>query len=104
MADLLQSAAIVRAVFWRKLNAKGNIAQEMADLIKNQSESAETIQNPKNAEGKTDFDAFIEKVEVGFTNESGASDPNHPYGRDYAERPRIRQLGTDQDAVDEGQS
>lgn len=104
LADLLQSAAIIRAVFWRRLNPSGDMAKQMFDLIKDQKTNSDAIQTPKDSTGKSDFDRFLEDVEIGFTNETGISDSNKPYGREYDQRPRLKKIGTDQAAVDEGAS
>ncbi len=39
----------------------------------------------------TDLDAFLERVETGFTDASGNTEAT-PYGRPYDERPRIRKV------------
>lgn len=94
--DLLQAAAIIRAVHFRQFDPKGDVKQQLKNLINNLVASGDTMnkQQTDNA-GKDDFDRFLEDAEVGFTNIPGASDSTHPYGRDYNQRPKIREIGTD---------
>lgn len=94
--DLLQAAAIIRAVHFRQFDPKGDVKQQFKNLINNLVASGDKVNNQQtdNA-GKDDFDRFLEDAEVGFTNIPGVSDSTHPYGRNYNERPKIREIGTD---------
>lgn len=85
---LLEGAAITKAANFRKLNNNDNMKQQIVDLLKGYSKTKKTVNNTED-----DFDQFIENAEVGFTNESGITDTTRPYGRDYSERPRIREIG-----------
>lgn len=95
LTDLLQAAAITRAVHWRKLDAKGNMGNQIRDIIKAYSAISETIGNrKKDDEGKDDFEKFVEAAEIGFTTTVGITDTTNPYGASFDQRPKIRELGT----------
>lgn len=104
MAELLFSAAIIRAVHYRKVGGdpKEELKRRFRDLI----DLADKSLDPPVPEGeerprpRRDFDDFIEQVETGFMNTAGIADPSHPYGRPFAERPRIRELGNTADDTD----
>jgi hypothetical protein len=87
--DLLQAAAIIRAVHWRKIDPKGDITQQIKDYLLNQRDAGKAINNQE------DFDTFLEDVEMGFINEVGNTNKK-PYGRELDERPRIRKIGDNQ--------
>lgn len=84
---LLEGAAITKAANFRKLNVNGDMVKQIIDLIKNYSKIN------KQSDRDDDFDTFVEDTEVGFTNTPGVTDTTHPYGRDYSQRPRIREIG-----------
>lgn len=85
---LLEAAAIIKAVHFRKVDLKGDVKQQIMEIIKGYSRT-----NKKINSSKDDFDTFIEDAEKGFTNTNGITDTEHPYGRNYDERPRIREIG-----------
>jgi hypothetical protein len=88
MATLIETARIIKAVHWRKVNL--NDMSELKSLFKNVVDFVK-----ENDEKKEDeLDEFIEKVEDGFINEPGMLDTINPYGRPYQQRPKIRKLGT----------
>ncbi len=94
--DLLQAAAIIRAVHFRQFDPKQDVKQQFKNLINNLVASGDKMNNQQtDGAGKDDFDRFVEDVETGFTQYPGASDPQHPYGRDYSERPKIREISID---------
>lgn len=94
--DLLQAAAIIRAVHWRKLDPNNDMKDQIVNLIKGFASVSDIVGNKKkDADGKSDFDRFMEDAETGFTNQPGITDTEHPYGRNYSERPKIREIGTD---------
>jgi len=96
LTDLLQAAAITRAVHYRKLDANGDLKQQIIDMIKKQVTVADKINKREKVDGKDDFDRFLEDVELGFTNTPGITDALNPYGRNYSERPRIKEIGENQ--------
>lgn len=91
-ADLMRfrkAASILDSTHFRKINPNANIKAQiverilgLTDLVKdtNQKDSNET------------FKQFLEDVEKGFTNTPGVGDPTKPYGREYEDRPRFRDL------------
>lgn len=94
--DLLQAAAIIRAVHFRKFDPNQDIKQQFKDLIGNLVAGGDRINKQEtDPSGKDDFDRFLEDVETGFTQTPGATDPTHPYGRDYDQRPKVKEIGTD---------
>src|SRR6476469_994393 len=105
MTDLLQAAAIIRAVFYRKVGKTGNIKQELKDrfkdLIKLGMENPASPDVHHEPDRTNDFDRFIEDAETGFANTAGNSDVLHPYGRTYDQRPKIRELGNPSDNTSE---
>lgn len=110
MTDLLFAAAITRAVHYRKLGGdiKGDLKARFKDLIKFGEKDPEIPTQPPTdptqqpEPPKTDFDRFVEDVEIGFMNVPGISDSTRPYGRPFDQRPRIRELGNTSDNTDAG--
>lgn len=100
MAELLGAAAIIRAAFTRKFNANGDIKKQVRDLIQKQLELSGDKSKPKDKKSKADdeWDAFTENVERGWIDKGGISDTLHPYGRNFNERARIKDLGKPPDA------
>ena len=100
-ADLLQAAAIIRAVHWQKIDTKTSTKGQLLDLLKGSVELANKIGTPgvKISENGDKFDPskdwedFLDEVEDGFTNSTGIADLQNPYGKTRDRRPRIRQIG-----------
>lgn len=88
---LLEGAAITKSAHFRKLDVNGDMVKQIIDLIKNYSK----INKQSNKDD--DLDTFARDAEVGFTNQSGISNTTQPYGRDYSQRPRIREIGNTSD-------
>ena len=98
--DLLQAAAITRAVHWQKIDSKNDTKTQLLNLLKGTVDLAGLMTNAKkgsNGENKFDpaqnFEDFIDSVEDGFRNTTGISDIQNPYGRTPDRRPRIREIG-----------
>jgi hypothetical protein len=99
--DLLQAAAIIRAVHWQRIDTKSDTKNQLLSILKGSVNLASTITNPKKStdgeEKKFDpaqnFEDFIDDVENGFRNTTGISDIENPYGRTPDRRPRIREIG-----------
>lgn len=108
LTELLQMAAIIRAVHWRQLDhSQGNYKQQIKSLLKNLVDLSENELSrsddgkPVQTKPESDFDTFVEKAERGFIDESGIQDGQNPYQRPLEQRPRIREIGkegTDRDA------
>jgi hypothetical protein len=100
--DLLQAAAIIRAVHWQKIDSKNDTKTQLLNLLKGTVDLAGIITNPKKStidgeEKKFDpsqnFEDFLDNVEDGFRNTTGVTDIQNPYGKTPDRRPRIREIG-----------
>ncbi len=101
LLELRQAAAIIKAVHWRKFDLKSDVAKGVKDLIMGLVATSDEVNDSKKDEedGKDKFDNFLEDVERGFTTSSGITDTDHPYGRNYNERPRIKEIGQESPGV-----
>ncbi|CAO5058442.1 hypothetical protein MICAER10613_031270 [Microcystis aeruginosa] len=88
--QLLFSAAIVQTALYEKVNP--NNLSKWADFVKEYKDLVDAFSSDKKKEDD-ELDQFIEKVEEGFTGETGIIDSNNPYGRSRDQRPRIRKIG-----------
>jgi hypothetical protein len=96
--DLLQAAAIVRAVHWQQVDTKKDTKIQLLESLKGVASLASSLKNSIKADGTAqpstqDFKDFIDAVEDGFRNVAGITDPENPYGKTPDRRPRIRQIG-----------
>jgi len=98
--DLLQAAAITRAVHWRQVNPKSNIKEQILSQLRGSVDLSEKITNVKAvvADGDTppkkeSWEDKLDQYENGFGFSTGIENANTPYGRDRERRPRIRQIG-----------
>jgi hypothetical protein len=99
--DLLQAAAIIRAVHWQKIDSKIDTKTQILNLLKGSVDLAGLVNNHKKStdgeENKFDpaqnFEDFIDSVEDGFRNTTGFTDIQNHYGKTPNRRPRIRQIG-----------
>jgi hypothetical protein len=100
LLDLLQAAAITRAVHWRQVDPKKDIKSQILESIKGSADLSEKLENPLAKEDdpskpkhSKDWEDFLDQVEDGFGFETGIEDAQTPYGRSRERRPRIRQIG-----------
>lgn len=93
LADLLNAAAIIRAVFWRKIDKDKDIAAQLVEKIKKLKDVDDAL--AKNTKDDDDLDKFIADVEDGFRSYTNITDPLNPYGKPYEERPKIKKIGDD---------
>jgi hypothetical protein len=100
--DLLQAAAIIRAVHWQKIDTKTDTKSQLLNILRGSVDLAASIANPQNLNGnggektfnpENNFEDFIDSVEDGFRNTTGITDIQNPYGKTPDRRPRIRQIG-----------
>jgi len=97
--DLLQAAAIIRAVHWQRIDTKTDTKSQLLGILKGSVDLAASIQSPnggnneKTFDPENNFEDFIDNVEDGFRNTTGISDIQNPYGKPPNRRPRIRQIG-----------
>ncbi len=88
--QLLFSAAIIQTALYEKVNP--NNLSKWGDFVKEYKDLVDAFSDDKKKEDD-ELDQFIEKVEEGFTKETGIIDSNNPYGRPRDQRPRIRKIG-----------
>jgi hypothetical protein len=98
LLDLLQAAAIIRAVHWQRIDTKKDTKTQLLELLKNSASLASLVKTPTTGNNTQpnptqDFEDFIDTVEDGFRNVTGVVDPENPYGKTPNRRPRIRQIG-----------
>jgi len=98
--DLLQAAAVVRAVHWQRIDTKKDTKSQLLGILKGSLDLANSIKNPtKPIDGEEkpnpaqNFEDFLDSAESGFTNTTGITDIQNPYGKTPDRRPRIRQIG-----------
>lgn len=93
---LLDSASIIKSAFFRKFDQKGDIKAQLIDMVKGYAATNDKLNgSERDADGKDDFDRFLDDAEIGFTTEPGITNSTEPYGKDYLRRPRIREIGKD---------
>lgn len=103
MTEFLQAVAIIRAAHWRKLDPNQPYTSQLKDILQRIvnvagpgiGRDADGTVNP--APDADDFDQFADEVERGFTTRSGIEDAQNPYGRNYSQRPKIKQIGNTAD-------
>lgn len=93
LADLLNAAAIIRAVFWRKIDKDKDIAAQLVEKVKKLKDVDDAL--AKNTKDDDELDKFIADVEDGFRSYTNITDPLNPYGKPYEERPKIKKIGDD---------
>jgi hypothetical protein len=100
--DLLQAAAITRAVHWQRINTKTDTKSQLLSILKGSVDLATSIGKPQKPNGDGDektfnpeenFEDFLDNVEDGFRKTTGITDVQNPYGKSPNRRPRIRQIG-----------
>jgi hypothetical protein len=80
---LLDAAAIIRAKFFKKVG----IDSAKEDFI-NHIKNAASLLNDDDA----DLEEFLQDIENGFTGYQGITNNTNPYGRPYAQRPKIKEI------------
>lgn len=94
---LEHAAAITQAVHLRRVDTEGDVTSKIMNIIKGYNLLNDKLNNEeKDENGKTDFDRFLEDVQVGFINYTGVADSANPYGRPYQNRPKIKKIGDNQ--------
>lgn len=97
MAVLKHAASIIKAVYFRKLDHKGDMKQQLIDLVKQAAQYSGKVTSGeiKPGGGKTDeFEKWCEDAETEFSRQTGIN-TQQPYGRPYDQRPRITILNPD---------
>lgn len=91
LKTLKTMAARWNAQNWKKVS-NDNPGQDLKDHFIN---GIKAITETGKTETQDDFNDFTEQCERGFIDVSGISDTESPWGRQYKERPKIREIGTD---------
>jgi hypothetical protein len=101
--DLLQAAAIIRAVHWQRIDTKTDTKSQLLSILKWSAQLADSLlTKPQNKGGdgtektfdpENNFEDFLDNVEDGFRKTTGVTDIQNPYGKPPSRRPRIRQVG-----------
>jgi hypothetical protein len=100
--DLLQAAAIIRAVHWQRIDTNTDTKAQLLNILRGSVDLAATIAKPqspsedggeKTFNPEENFEDFIDVVEDGFRNTTGITDVQNPYGKSPDRRPRLRQIG-----------
>lgn len=111
LAPVLELAAMWKAQNFRNLGTTGTLEKlkQVLTSAVGLSDSIDELVNrpppedPNNPPSepmqpkKSDFDNFLEEAEQGFIGQAGITDNTKPYGRPFAQRPRIRELGKTSD-------
>lgn len=85
LAELLQAAAIIRAVYWRKLDARGDIKTQLRQNIRGQGDFIDQAADSGGSD--SDWEAYLKQVAEGFRGRTGE---DNPYGRPPTEGPQIK--------------
>lgn len=85
---LLEAAAIIKAVNWRKIDTKGDVKAQFIEKVKAQ---ANMLKAEAERQGIS-LDAFLIEAEKGFPSTPGMPDPGEPYGEPFEDRPIITKL------------
>lgn len=92
LSILIEAARMYKGQNFQSINLnndpKGQILELLKrgfDIVDNQEVSSE------------DFSQWLDKVESEFSNAPGKQNSEKPYGKDYDQRPRIREIGEQED-------
>ena len=88
---LVEAARITKAVHWRGVDPRGNIASQLKSIFSNAASLLEDLDIKSNQ----DLDNFLDSLEKGFSDKSGLIDATKPFGREYNRRPKARNLNND---------
>lgn len=97
LSDLMHAAQIIKAVYWRKLDAKGDFQQQINDQIRGKSDWLDELGKRPTAAQADSWAQYLKDVEAGFKE---LSKDDNPYGRTEDEAPKIKDLTPDPDAPD----
>jgi hypothetical protein len=91
-AELLQAAAIIRAVYWRRLDPKGDLKTQLRQNIRGQSDFLDEA--AAGGGDDSDWEEYLRQVAEGFKARTGEA---NPYGRPPAEGPQIKDRSPGED-------
>lgn len=96
LQKLLEAAAIIKGIFWRKIDTKGTakeVQDRVTDNIKKSSKLNRNINEKEvDEQGKDKFDKFVDGAEVAFKDTPGITNTTEPYGDSFENRPNIKRL------------
>lgn len=84
-AELLQAAAIIRAVYWRKLDTKGDLKTQIRGNIRGQGDFIDKAAAGDGSD--SDWEAYLKQVAEGFRGVTGDA---NPFNRPPTEGPQIK--------------
>lgn len=84
-----KAASILDSVYFRKVDPNGDIK---AQLMKRLFDLRDLLKEANKEDDN--FKEFLKQVEAGFTGTPGVGDSTKPYGRDYEDRPKIRDINS----------
>lgn len=84
---------ILNAQFFRQIDPNGDVKAQIMKYLMRSLTSMEDTKEKNNEKEDDDWKQFINQVEEGFIRAPGTTERTNPYGRPYANRPKIRDLG-----------
>ena len=85
---LIEAARIIKAVHWRTLDPKGDVAGKIKGIIKQSGDLLDNL----GAKDKAKLEEFLQSLEKGFSDKDLSLDPSKPFGREYDRRPKARRI------------
>ena len=95
LSDLMHAAQIIKAVYWRKLDATGDFQAQIDEQIRGKSAWLDELGQRPSPQQADDWEQYLRDVEAGFTARTNDATP---YGRHPDEGPKIRDVTPDPDA------
>lgn len=89
LSDVLHACQIIKAVYWRRLDAKGDFQQQIDEQIRGKSAWLDELGQRPSPQQADDWEQYLRDVEAGF---SPLTDDATPYGRHPDEGPQIRDV------------
>lgn len=85
LLKLRESYSIIKAALTRPVKDEQQLRKHFENLAK-------AMEDEPDKSNKDEFDRFLDKAELGFTQDGTTSHPDQPYGRPYDQRPQIKRL------------
>ena len=87
------SASIIKAVFTRKFDPKGDIAQQIKDHLTKMNENTQKVNKNAYSASESEFEQWLREAENAFVNrDTTPTDPTKPYGVPLEQRPRLKKI------------
>lgn len=84
---------ILNSQFFRQIDPNGDIRKQIMGYLLRSLTSVEDSKEKNNEKEGDDWKKFVNDVQEGFINTPGTTERTNPYGKPYANRPKIRDLG-----------